>query len=62
MGRTGYLVDVDEQERLGDALELLVADRELRARMSLACRDEAVRRFDAQTNADKLYDFVRSRC
>lgn len=62
VGRTGYLVDVDEEDRLGDALELLVSNPDLRARMSLACREEALRRFDARTNADKLYEFVRSRC
>jgi glycosyltransferase involved in cell wall biosynthesis len=62
VGETGYLADVDDHAGLGDALESLVVDSPLRARMSATCRDEAMRRFDAKTNAHSLYDFVRSRC
>jgi glycosyltransferase involved in cell wall biosynthesis len=59
---TGHVVDADDEGALGDALESLVVDREKRHRMSLVCRDEALKRFGAQDNARKLFEFVRSRC
>ncbi len=61
-GVTGYLMDVDHREQLGDAIEALIEDSANRARMSENCREQARRRFDARTNADKLFEFVRSRC
>lgn len=61
-GMTGELIDVDDADALGDVLDALIADGPRRARMSVACREDAARRFDAHTNAEQLYTFVRSRC
>jgi glycosyltransferase involved in cell wall biosynthesis len=61
-GETGYLIEPDDAAALGDALELLVTNHTKRASMSQACRQEAERRFEARTNARRLFDFVRSRC
>jgi glycosyltransferase involved in cell wall biosynthesis len=59
---TGHLLDVDDADALGDALEYLITHPDERAVMSKHCREEAERRFDARTNAEALYDFVRARC
>jgi glycosyltransferase involved in cell wall biosynthesis len=61
-GETGHLVPVDSPAALGDALESLVKDSRLRKRMSVASRNEALRRFDGRENARQLFEFVRSRC
>jgi glycosyltransferase involved in cell wall biosynthesis len=61
-GETGYVVDTDDESALGDALESLVVDRAKRERMSVVCREEAFKRFGAEDNARKLFEFVRSRC
>jgi glycosyltransferase involved in cell wall biosynthesis len=60
-GETGRLVDVDDAARLGDALEELATNADLRARMSAAARLDATQRFDARTNALRVFDFVRTR-
>ena len=61
-GETGHLVEPDDGPALGDALEALVANPGKRKAMSVACRDDAGRRFEARTNARRLFEFVRSRC
>ena len=45
-GETGFLVRPGDPRALATALELLVADRELRARLGAAGRSRALRRFD----------------
>jgi glycosyltransferase involved in cell wall biosynthesis len=59
---TGYVVDADDAGALGDALETLVVDTGKRQRMSVVCREEALKRFGVEDNARKLFEFVRSRC
>jgi glycosyltransferase involved in cell wall biosynthesis len=61
-GVTGHVVEADDPDALGDALERLVTDRALRERMGTAGRGEALLRFDSKANARSLFDFVRSRC
>lgn len=61
-GDTGYVVEVDDADALGDALESLVVDRAGAQRMSVAAREEAVKRFGVKDNARRLFEFVRSRC
>ena len=61
-GETGHVVDVDDADALGDALEALVRDDARRRRMAELCREEALLRFGAADNARKLFEFVRSRC
>ena len=61
-GETGYLMDIDDATRLGDALEQLVTNPALRTTMSETCRADAVRRFSRRENARRLFEFVRSRC
>lgn len=61
-GETGHMVDVDDADALGDALEALVQNDARRRRMAELCREEALRRFGAADNARKLFEFVRSRC
>jgi glycosyltransferase involved in cell wall biosynthesis len=61
-GESGHLVNPDDAEGLGNALEALITDPERRKVMGLAARREAVERFDARENARRLFEFVRSRC
>jgi glycosyltransferase involved in cell wall biosynthesis len=61
-GETGYLIDADDADALGDVLDALVSDRQKRAAMARACREDAAHRFDARKNARRLFEFVRSRC
>jgi glycosyltransferase involved in cell wall biosynthesis len=61
-GETGHLIEADDGAALGDALESLVSDPRARARMGALAREEAQKRFGAEDNARKLFDFVRSRC
>jgi glycosyltransferase involved in cell wall biosynthesis len=61
-GDTGHVVEVDDATALGDALESLVVDRARTQRMSVACREEAMKRFGVEDNARRLFQFVRSRC
>ncbi len=61
-GETGYLMDVDDGDRLGDSLEALIANPDSRRAMSQNCRAEALKRFSTRENARQLFEFVRSRC
>ncbi len=61
-GETGHLIDVDDERALGDALEGLVDAPDRRRQMSVACREDARKRFEVHTNAKALFEFVRSRC
>jgi glycosyltransferase involved in cell wall biosynthesis len=60
-GKTGYLVGVDDEDRLGDVLETLVRDAPLRQRMGLQSRLEAESGFDACENTRRLFAFVLAR-
>jgi glycosyltransferase involved in cell wall biosynthesis len=59
---TGYVIEVDDANALGDALETLICDPERRRLMSERSREEARRRFDVRENSRRLFEFVRSRC
>jgi glycosyltransferase involved in cell wall biosynthesis len=59
-GETGRSVDVDDGDALGDALEQLIADPELRRRMSARARADAEERFDYRKNALRVFELVRS--
>lgn len=59
---TGYMIDIDDAKKLGDALESLVSDPAGRRVMGEAGRADAARRFDARENSRRLFEFVRSRC
>jgi glycosyltransferase involved in cell wall biosynthesis len=61
-GETGYMIDVDDADGLGDALESLVSDPTGRRLMGERGRMEAVRHFDVRENARRLFEFVSSRC
>jgi glycosyltransferase involved in cell wall biosynthesis len=61
-GETGFLAEPGDAQTVGDALELLVNDPARRAKMSVACRADAARRFEARANARRLFEFVHSRC
>jgi glycosyltransferase involved in cell wall biosynthesis len=61
-GETGFLMEPDDATALGDAIEYLVADRGRRAAMGIECRRDAGLRFEARTNARRLFEFVRERC
>jgi glycosyltransferase involved in cell wall biosynthesis len=61
-GETGHLVERDDAAALGDALESLVLSPQKRREMGTKSRAEALRRFDARTNAHRLFEFVRRRC
>ena len=59
-GESGRLVDVDDGDGLGDALEELVNDAPLRRRMSERARRDAEQRFDYRKNALRVFELVRS--
>jgi glycosyltransferase involved in cell wall biosynthesis len=61
-GETGALVPPGDAKALGDALEALVSDNPARREMSRRAREDGVARFDARTNARRLFEFVRERC
>jgi len=60
-GKTGHLVDVDDADALGDALQALVENPAQRRAMGQAGRQDAMARFDARENARRLFEFVCSR-
>jgi glycosyltransferase involved in cell wall biosynthesis len=61
-GKTGRLLNPGDGEGLGDALESLVNQPQLRREMGERGRVDAVGRFDARENARRLFEFVRQRC
>ncbi|HKY36657.1 MAG TPA: glycosyltransferase family 4 protein [Polyangiaceae bacterium] len=60
-GKTGHLVGVDDEQRLGDILEALVQDASLRQHMGAQSRLEAESSFDARENTRRLFAFVLAR-
>jgi len=60
--KTGHLLEPDDAEAFGDALEALVTDPARRRAMGVAGRQDALDRFDARDNARKLFEFVCARC
>jgi glycosyltransferase involved in cell wall biosynthesis len=60
-GKTGYLVGVDDELRLGDVLEGLINDDGLRRQMGIHSRLEAENNFDARENTRRLFAFVLAR-
>jgi glycosyltransferase involved in cell wall biosynthesis len=61
-GETGHLVDVGDVDALGDVLVSLVENPARRAEMGRRGREDSRRRFEIRTNAQRLFEFVRSRC
>ncbi len=60
-GKTGVLVAPDDADALTQALEWLVLDATARRKMGQLGRQETLRNFDAQQNARRLFEFIRSR-
>jgi glycosyltransferase involved in cell wall biosynthesis len=61
-GKTGHLIEVNDEEGLAAALSSFVFDRHKLRDMAQAARADALARFSASTNANVLFEFVRSRC
>jgi glycosyltransferase involved in cell wall biosynthesis len=61
-GKTGHLIDVDDEQALETALLSLALDRDKCRAMACSAREDAFARFQASANAQALFDFVRSRC
>lgn len=61
-GETGLLVQPGDARSLGDALEQLIGDRRGLAELSRKAREDGVARFDARTNARRLFQFIAARC
>lgn len=59
-GESGFVLDVDDEKSLGDALELLVDNPGLRASMGQAGRQRAETNFDAKKNALKLVELLQA--
>lgn len=57
-GVTGLLVEPHDPERLAAALERLLADDELAARLAGAARERVELRFDLRTEAGKVGDLI----
>ena len=60
-GKTGYMVDVDDEAALGDALESLVQQASQRQAMGLEGRKDAEARFNARDTTRRLFEFVCAR-
>ena len=61
-GETGHAVEPGDADALAAGLESLVANAALRAAMGRRSRAEAERRFDARSNARRLFAYLSSRC
>jgi len=61
-GINGHLIQMDDGKALGDALERLLGDETLRARMGEASRALALATFDVRLTSEQLFDFVGARC
>jgi glycosyltransferase involved in cell wall biosynthesis len=61
-GKTGHLIEVDDEQALTAALSSIVLDCDKRREMAIAARADALARFSASANAKALFDFVRARC
>lgn len=58
-GRTGYIIEPDDQAALADALEQLIDNPELRGSMGAAGRALGEQRFDAGKNALKVVEYMK---
>mgnify|MGYP002779921027 CR=1 FL=1 len=58
-GRTGFVVPVGDDRRLGDAIERLVSDRSAAAAMGEHARRRIEERFDARTNVPRILDLMK---
>jgi glycosyltransferase involved in cell wall biosynthesis len=61
-GKTGHLIEVDDEATLGDAVEALVQDPTRRRAMGQQGRLEAKTSFDSRETTRRLFEFVRARC
>jgi glycosyltransferase involved in cell wall biosynthesis len=61
-GKTGHVVAPNDEDGLGDALEMLIDNPGIRKQMGVAARAAAELRFDGRNNCRRLFEFVRSRC
>lgn len=59
-GDTGFLIQPGDQQALGERLELLIGNPDLRRRMGGAARAEAERRFDMRRNAEQALAYIRT--
>lgn len=58
-GETGFAIPPGDRGALATRLRVLVEHPELRRQMGAAARQRAVERFDASTNAGRLFDLIR---
>jgi glycosyltransferase involved in cell wall biosynthesis len=56
------LIEVDDEDALGDAVEALVNDPARRRSMGLKGRQEAISSFNSRENTRRLLEFVVGRC
>jgi glycosyltransferase involved in cell wall biosynthesis len=57
-GGSGFLIDTDSADALGDSLERLAADPALRERMAARSRRIGEERFDMNRNANRIGDML----
>jgi glycosyltransferase involved in cell wall biosynthesis len=57
-GETGFIIAPGDGRQLGQRIEQLAADADLRRRLGAAARQRAVERFDARTNAARMVEIV----
>lgn len=57
-GASGFLIDVDSAEALGDRLERLAGDRDLAETMGRRAREIGEARFDMNRNANRIADML----
>lgn len=61
-GQTGHLVEADDAQSFGDALESLVLEPSKRQAMGSQSRKKAVACFDVRETTRRLFEFVCERC
>jgi glycosyltransferase involved in cell wall biosynthesis len=57
-GRSGFLIDVDDEDALVDRLERLAANRELAVQLGRRSREIGAQRFDMERNANRIADLL----
>ena len=61
-GETGFLIEPDSTEQIGDRLARLIGSKELCDQMGQAARQEAIERFHPSSVAEKTLEVYSSIC
>jgi glycosyltransferase involved in cell wall biosynthesis len=59
-GETGLLIGTNDMESLGESLDRLIADFDLRRRIGMAAREDAVARYNGRRNIRESVELMRA--